>query len=102
VNFGGLPLGEKTEVLARGSARKSAACNPESFSKCRFILLSEPGWRLLRARFARPAYPPTGDPPLYKVTVEHWVGFEVQGRVARSCRHIRELIVDKGSLELSA
>jgi Apea-like HEPN len=40
------------------------------------ILLSDPGWRLVRHKFVEPQYRSTGDLSLYKVTADRWSGFE--------------------------
>ncbi len=40
------------------------------------ILLSDPGWRLVRHKFVEPHYRSTGDPSRYEVTADRWSGFE--------------------------
>ncbi len=46
------------------------------------ILLSEPGWRLLRPRFVGPVYRLTSDPPHYKIAAENWLEFEKSVKTA--------------------
>ena len=48
------------------------------------ILLSDPGWRLVRHKFVEPQYRSTGVPSRYEVTADRWRGFETFIKLAEA------------------